>query len=316
MDGGEKILKNMRYRSERHIYLFVASAARYVVLISFGYMLLYPVLFFISSALKSTADYYDPTVQWVPKSLSFDNFVNALKVLDYGKSVLSTFVNEVVAALIQVVSCMVAAYGLSRFNLKCKKLLTAVMIFTILIPFPMILVPSYVNFQMVDFLGILGGLGKLFNVELRPSLLNTPLVFWLPSLFAVGLKGSLFIYIYSQFFKGLPRELEEAAWIDGAGPLRTFWSIIIPSSGTAIITVLLFSVIWHWNDYYLAQIYLSENYPLGVKITNIYQLFAKVEGLNSLNQGGIIMAACFLMILPMLVFYLFSGGNTRILGSC
>ena len=228
-----------------------------------------------------------------------------MKTIDYWSSLSSTLINEIVAALIEVFSCAVAAYGLARFNIRGKKVLTFIMILTMLIPFPMLLIPSYVNYKFVDFAGILNLLGRLVGRELRPSILDTPWVFWLPSLFAVGLRGSLFIYIYYQFFKGIPKELEEASWIDGANAWKTFFFIVIPSSGTAIITVLLFSVIWHWNDYYLAQTYLSENFPLGVQLVNIYQFFTGgVEGITSMNQGGVTMAACFLMIAPMLIFYI------------
>ncbi len=299
------LVKKTKYQLKKQLSSVVANVARYIVIISFGYMLIYPIIFLVFNALKSTADYYDVTVQWVPKNWSLNSFKLAIQILDYGKALISTISNEIVAALIEVFSCMVAAYGLSRFDIKGKKILTFIMIITMLIPFPMLLIPSYVNYRFVDFLGILKLIGGLVGTELRPSILDTPLVFWIPSLLAVGLKGSLFIYIYCQFFKGLPRELEEAAWMDGAGAWKTFISIIIPSSVTSIITVLLFSVIWHWNDYYLAQTYLSKDYPLGVLLVNINQLVSRsVEGVTSMNQGGIIMAASFLMIAPMLVFYI------------
>ena len=78
----------------------------------------------------------------------------------------------------------------------------------------------------------------------------------------------ILIYIYIQFFKGLPRELEEAAWVDGSGPIRTFISIAVPSSGVVIITVVLFSLIWHWNDSTLSGMYLVEDYPIAVMLRN------------------------------------------------
>ena len=294
----------LQYKTKNKVKKILADVARYIVLISFSYMLIYPIIFMVFNALKSTADYYDVTVQWIPKNWSVQSFKIAFKSIDYINSLKSSFINEIVAALIEVVSCMIAAYGLSRFNIKGKAFFNAVMIITMLIPFPMLLIPSYVNFRFVDFAGILKLIGNLVGKELRPSILDTPLVFWLPSLLAVGLKGSLFIYIYCQFFKGLPKELEEAAFIDGAGPWKTFFNIIIPSSTTSIITVLLFSVIWHWNDSLLAQTYLSDNFPLGVQLSNINQLVARnVEGITSMNQGGVIMAVCTLMIAPTVIFY-------------
>lgn len=295
----------LQYQTKKHCQSFIVNAARYIVLISFSYMLIYPIIFIISSTFKSNADYYDVTVQWVPKNWSLGSFLLAFDILDYWKSLFSTLKNEIVAALIEVFSCMVAAFGLTRFNIKGKKFLNFILIITMLIPFPMYLIPSYVNFRFVDFLGILKLIGRIVGTELRPSILDTPLVFWLPSFFAVGLKGSLFIYIYSQFFKGLPKELEEAAWIDGAGAWKTFFRIVVPSSTTSIITVLLFSMIWHWNDSLLAQTYLSQNYPLAVQLSNINNLVSRsAEGITSMNQGGVIMASCLIMIAPMIVFYI------------
>lgn len=299
-------MRRVEKLNKKQIFSFSGSVIRYIVLISFSYMLIYPIAFMISTALKTTVDYYDPTVQWIPKAFTLENFKFAVNAIDYLGSIASTFINEIGAAIIEIVSCMIAAYGLSRFNIKGQKLLTVAMIITILIPYPMVLVPSYVNYRHFDVFGILNLLGNLFGTELRPSLLDSPLVFWLPSIFAVGLKGGMFIYIYSQFFKGLPKELEEAAWIDGAGPFRTFTSIIVPSSSSAIITVSLFSIVWHWNDYYLAQMYLSKDYPLGVQLVNIYSLTQSgVAGITDMNQGSVIMAAAFLVIAPLIVFYIF-----------
>ncbi len=299
MNGSKKLNK-------KQIFSFSGSIARYVVLISFSYMLIYPIAFMVSTALKTTVDYYDPTVQWIPKLLTLENFKYAIQAINYGGSLMSTLLNEIGAAFIEIVSCMIAAYGLSRFNIRGQKILFIAMIVTILIPFPMVLVPTYVSYRHFDVFGILQFLGNLIGTELRPSLLDSPLAFWLPSLFAVGLKGGMFIYIYCQFFKSLPRELEEAAWMDGAGPFRTFTSIIVPSSTSAVITVSLFSVVWHWNDYYLAQMYLSKDYPLGVQLINIYSLTqAGVEGITDMNQGSVIMAAAFLVIAPLIVFYIF-----------
>lgn len=299
-------MKERQKLNKKQILSFSGSAIRYIVLISFSYMLVYPIAFMISTALKTTVDYYDPTVQWIPKAFTFENFKLAFQAIDYIGSLMSTLINEIGAALIEIVSCMIAAYGLSRFNIKGQKILFGAMIITILIPFPMIIVPTYVNYSHFDVLGILNVLGNIFGTELRPSLLDSPAAFWLPSVFAVGLKGGMFIYIYSQFFKSLPRELEEAAWIDGAGPFKTFTSIIVPSSVSAVITVSLFSVVWHWNDYYLAQMYLSKEYPLGVQLVNIYSLtMSGVQGVTDMNQGSIIMAAAFLVIVPLIIFYIF-----------
>ena len=127
-------------------------------------------------------------------------------------------------------------------------------------------------------------------------------------MFGVGIRSGLFIFIYRQFFKGLPKELEEAAWIDGAGPFRTYFSIVIPLSGVAVLTVVIFSIVWHWNDYYLSSMYMSENFPLAVSLSQIrdgLQMTAGVgTGGNPVLVRNILMAGCLMFIAPVLLLYL------------
>lgn len=281
---------------------------RYAFFLSLSYILIYPFIYILVNSLKDLSNAYDATVTWVPKYLYFGNFVDAFKVFDVKNTLSRTLIYEIAASLIQFCSCAVAAYGLARFELKGKTLMSILMIINILVPSMMIIIPSYVNYSHMDFLGILGLISKIIGKDIRPNLIGTPMVFYLPSLLGVGLKGGLFIYIYSQFFKGLPKELEEAAWIDGAGAWKTFLKIVVPSSSSATITVLLFSVVWHWNDYYLAQMYMSEP-TFSVAINNFSEssitdaLGLSVEMARYLNVP-MILSGCLLFLLPMLIFYL------------
>lgn len=279
-----------------------------VFMAAFTYILLYPVLYMLSNALKTSVDYIDPTVQWVPKGFTLENFKNAFIAMDYGKSLLNTFVFEIVSALLSVFFCAIYAYGLSRFNFKFKGLLIFVLIVIIMVPDVMLLIPRVENFRRLDFLGILGLVNKLTGVDLRPDILGTALPFYLPSIFGVGLKGGIFIYIYMQFFKGLPGELEEAAWIDGAGPLRTYFKIIIPSSTTVFVTVAVFALVWHWNDFYLALMYGNENNTMAVILNDIRQYiflsFGEANGASPLIFGAP-PAACLLYIAPIILIYMF-----------
>lgn len=280
---------------------------QYIFLITSSYLLLYPFLYIAIGSFKGSADFFDPTVMWVPKHITLSNITAALKALDFGNGFKSTLYYQIVAALLECCSCAMAAYGIARFKFKGKLILECGMFLNILVPVTMIIIPSYVNFQYIDLFGILGFVSKLVGRELRPSLIDTPFVFWIPSALGVGLKGGLFVYIYTQFFKSLPKELEEAAWIDGAGPIKTFLRIIIPSSGSTGIVILIFSVIWHYSDYYLSQMYLSDNFPLGVKLnqlkTGISGVLENVVGKTASTQEAVLLASCFLFLIPLLVFY-------------
>lgn len=285
-----------------------ANILRYAFFISLSYILIYPFLYIVLNAIKSPTDAYDVTVNWVPKSVYLKNLYYTFEILDMKNTLTRTVVYEIVAALIQFCSCAVAAYGLARFKLKGRGLIFGLIILTILVPSMMIIIPTYVNYSQMDFFGILGLISKLTGQELRPNLVGTPFVFWLPALCGVGLKGGLFTYIFMQFYKGLPKELEEAAWIDGAGAWKTFLRIVVPSSGSASITVMLFSIIWHYNDLYLAQMYMNQP-TIAVALNSfksydVYKVLGPEFELGTTTMILFILSGCLIYILPMLIFYL------------
>lgn len=289
--------------------VIISNIIRYLFFMSFGFVILYPFIYMIVGSFKSSIDNLDPMVNWVPTGLDFSNYTNAIKVLDFWNSLKNTVVYGIVAALLEFCSCSIAAYGLARFKTPGRKILYILLILNILVPTMMIITPSYLNFSYADVFGILKGISSLVGQELRPNLTEGVGIFWIPSIFGVGLKGGLFIYIFSQFYKGLPKELEEAAWIDGAGPVKTFVSIVVPSSGSAAITVLLFSVVWHWNDYYLSQMYASTTPTLSVALRNLTaDTVSNVLGTGTaqanMSLSGIILAGSALIILPLVIFYI------------
>lgn len=277
---------------------------RYAMLIAVGYTVLSPLFQIISNSLKSESDFMNTSVNWIPTKAFWQNYLDAFKVMEYGKSFLNTMLVPVISGLMQVVSCGVAAYGFARFKFPERKIIYPFLLLTILVPVRMIFLPSFVNFSEFDFFGITSLIGKLIGKDLTLNLINTPFTFYLPSIFGVGFQSGLFIMIYIQFLKGIPKELEEAAWMDGAGPIKTFVRIIVPSSSVAILTVSILSVIWHWNEYYLMGLYFNENRPLSVILSNIMTLI-ELNGGDSVNSPtGVAMASCLLFILPVLVFYL------------
>lgn len=283
----------------------VVAICRYIFLIAFSFVLLYPLLYIIVHTFQSPADYMDPTVQWVSKNYTLENLKLGLKISDFWSALKNTVLVQIVSAFIQVASCAVAAYGMARFKFKGQKLVNILLLLNILVPSAMILIPSYLNFHDVDFLGILGVIGNAIGKDLTVNILNTPWVFYLPSVFGVGLQSGLVIYIFVQFFKSFPKELEEAAWIDGLGPFQTFLRVVVPSSGVVFMTVTILSVVWHWNEYSLPSTYLTDNYPLAVKVHNAFNAFY-TAGYNHFSGevGNAVMATCFVFLLPMLIMYL------------
>ena len=286
---------------------FSGSVARLVILLSLGFVILYPLLYMFVTSLCSRNSFINSVHVWLPENIDpVTNYKMALKVLNYKEGLLSSLFLEILSALIEVVTCAVAAYGFSRFNFPGKKIFTAMLFLTILIPDTMIIIPRVCNYSKLDFIGILALFNKLTGIDIRPSILNTALSFYLPSLFAAGLKSGILIFIYIQFFKNLPSELEEAAWMDGAGPVRTFIKIALPSSGVVILTVTVFSMIWHWNDYFLASMYLTKGYPLAVWLKMMPKTLPTLGYSLVPSQpetAGILMAGCLMFVAPMLLLY-------------
>ncbi len=283
----------------------ITFAVRWLLILAVGYIILFPLIQMISQSLMTQEQYTDTSVVWVPKAISTVNFRVAWQTLEYPKTFLWTVAVNIVSALIQVLTCAFTAYGFSRFGFKGKGLFMTLLIFSIIVPAQMTVIPSYISFRNFDILGILGLFGKITGKKLTFSIIDTPLTFYLPSFMSVGLRSGIIIFIYMQFFKGLPKELEEASSIDGAGALGTFLKIVLPSSGVAIVSVLILSVIWHWNEYFLSVMYFSNNNTLSVRLTNL-RTYLQNSGVDAQMAvtTGIIKAACLLFILPMLIMYL------------
>ena len=280
---------------------------KYYVLIVIGYIVLYPLLYMLSNAFKGEKALVDVSLIWIPKYLSTKWFNEAFEIISFGDSLKRTFSLQILSAAIEVIVCAVIAYGFARFNFKGKKIATVFLVLSFMIPLPMYGMSLAVNYRSLDFLGIFGLIDRFTGVDLRLNIFNTNWSFWLPSLLGVGIRSGMMIYIYIQFFIGLPAELEDAAYVDGAGAIRTFVSIAIPSSSVVILTVSVLSFIWHWNETYLSALcLLDENWPLSVQMMNIKQKLVQAGMFleSTPRAGPIVFCAWLLFIMIPLVLYL------------
>lgn len=290
----------------------ISSLLRFLFLLGMAYVLLYPVLFLVSNAFRDPIDRLDPTVIWIPKTWTLQNFVLADQVLDFKTSIIKSLEVLIPSVIIQVFICLMVAYGFARFKFKGRDFLFSCVLFTIIVPTSTIIISLYVKFRFFDFFGI-GQLLRIFNHGelVSINLLNSPWPFYIMSLTGVGLRSGLYIFMARQFFKGMPNELEEAAFVDGCGPFETFIKIMLPNVGSIIVVITLFSIVWHWNDYYLSVMFFTDEYPLSVNVTLLQSRLQLLSQNMSaadlaLSQNSILEAACFVVILPMLVLYIFS----------
>ncbi|MGK9250547.1 carbohydrate ABC transporter permease [Paenibacillus humicus] len=285
---------------------------RYALVVGISFIILYPILLKISVAFKDKIDLYDPTIFVVPKHYTLDNIRMAMQIMDYGPLLANTLLFVAVTTALTTAACALAGYGFARFSFPGSNLLFALVILTILVPTSTLMVPMYLHFRSFDLFGLYERMSGRPGV----NLLNT---YW-PSIItaatAMGLKAGLFIYIFRQFFKGMPKEIEEAALIDGAGGIRTFTGIMLPNAISPLITVILFSFVWQYNDTLYTSLFMSESALMPLKVASLpaqaNQLIPQLMGYAS-NSGiksdpnhvaMIVDTGILLAIAPLILLYL------------
>ncbi|WP_274652136.1 carbohydrate ABC transporter permease [Paenibacillus humicola] len=282
------------------------SFVRLVLIAGLSFVILYPILQKIATAIKDKADLYSPIVIWIPEHVSLDNFRQVISIMDYWVTLGNTFTLSAMTTVLTAISCALAGYGFARLKFKGSNLLFAGVVLTILVPPTTILIPVYLNLKDFTLMGLVPLLtGKPVN------LLNTYWPFVLTSMTASSLKAGLYIFIFRQFFRGIPKEVEEAAYIDGAGVGRTFTRIMLPNAVPSIVTVLLFSFVWQWNDSFYTTTYLTSSKVMSTQLASLpYNLAILLNDgqsssadpfyLSMVQDTGILMA-----ILPLIIIYIF-----------
>lgn len=271
---------------------------RFLIIFGLGFVILYPLIYMVSCTFRERNDMNDPTVMWIPRNYTLDVLKETIKAMDFWNTLKNTVVLNIGCSLVQVVSCAITGYGFARFKFKGKGILFGIVVMMILVPTQVISLPLYTQFR---YFGIKG----LFSINLIDSMATM----YLPAITANGIRSGLMILIFRQFFKGLPRELEDAAYIDGCGPLRTFVKVMVPNAASAFLTVFLFSIVWYWNDYYVSSTFFTNNKTVALMLQNLdsqlkIALFndATVE-ISPREQIVWKEAGCLLSILPILVLY-------------
>ncbi|RAP76869.1 carbohydrate ABC transporter permease [Paenibacillus montanisoli] len=289
------------------------SIFRYILIIGISFVIIYPLLQQISVAIKDKADIYNPTIYMIPVHFTTENIRLAMSVLNYWPLLKNTLLFVCSTTVLQAVSCALAGYGFARFTFPGRNILFTLVILTILIPSSTLMVPMYLHFRNFDVLGMV----NLFTGKEGINMLNT---YW-PSLItaalANGLKSGLYIYIFRQFFRGMPAEIEEAALIDGAGGFRTFFTIMMPNAIPPLITVTLFAFVWQYNDTFYSSLFMSQSNLMAIKIASLpADANQYLPGILGVGAGSnvkvdpnlvsmIVDTGILLAIAPLVVMYLF-----------
>lgn len=295
--------KHYSYLFWHRIAGYVWPVFRAIIIFGLSFVILYPILYMISTSLRPQAEMNDPSVMWIPKTIRFENFAEVWTAIDYPGTLWNTLILNIVSSVLQVGTCALTGYGFARFKFKGKNFFFALVLLQIIVPVQIILIPQFSQFRYFDIFG-------LFNALMGDSinLVDTNLSMYIPALMCNGIRAGLFIYLFRQFFRGLPKELEDAAYLDGCGPFKTFISVMVPNAASSFLTVFIFSIVWYWNDYYVSSMYFTKANTISLKIDGIANIMSMyLTGEVGVASDFIVWmeAACLLAIAPIVIMYVF-----------
>ena len=271
---------------------------RFVILFGLSFVILYPLIYMISCTFRERTDMNDPTVMWIPRNYTLSVLKDTMNAMDFKTTLKNTLFLNIGCSLVQVVSCAITGYGFARFKFRGKGILFGIVILMILVPTQVISLPLYTQFRY--FLG-----------SSKINLIDSMWTMYLPAMTANGIRSGLMILIFRQFFKGLPKELEDAAYIDGCGPLKTFIRVMIPNAASSFLTVFLFSVVWYWNDYYVSTTFFTNTKTVAMtlyKLDSELKVWLFGDANAQVSPREMIVwkqAGCLISIAPILVLYTF-----------
>lgn len=303
----------IKYLNGTYFGMLVWKIFRFVLLLGISYVIIYPFISKIAASFMSAEDFVDVTVKLIPKYPTLDTYKAIIVDLKYFKALGNTALLSLFCAVIQTfISCMVG-YGFAKFKFRGSKFLFACVMFTMIVPHSTIQLSLFMKFKYFDIYGILnllgGGVIKGLNITGGHTSISLTNSFWPMAMLSFGglaFKNGLYIFLMRQFFKGVPDELEESAYIDGSGIFRTFVQIILPLSVPMMITVFMFAFSWQWTDEFYTGMFFTKNqtYLLPNLVgTTPKSLDTSYAGQN-LYEAAIQNTIGLMIILPLLVLYL------------
>jgi multiple sugar transport system permease protein len=254
---------------------------RAILLFGLCFLILQPLLDKLSVSFMSRQDIYDGTVISIPRNFTLDNYRLASELLRYWPSLLQTFIIVTSSALLQISACTMAGYGFARFKFPLKNFWFMCVMIIILVPPQTIMSSLYLNFRFFDIFGIV----KLITGS-SINLLGSVGGILLLSVTGMGLKSGLYIFMLRQYFRGVPKELEEAAWVDGCGKAKTFIRIMLPDAMPMLTSCFLFSFVWQWTDSFYSTLFLSKYSMLARNVTGMTERYARWYAATFINSTG------------------------------
>ena len=231
---------------------FTVSLVRGLLLFGLCFMIIQPMLTRLGTSLMEERDLYDSTIVLLPRNVTLDNYRIVFELTTFPKSMINTVWTSLLVSVLQVIACTLVGYGFARYDFPLKKFWFACVVMLIVIPPQTMQTSLYTYFAQFDILGIFKLLtGNTLN--LRGSVAPYALM----SATCMGLKDGLYIYMLRQYFKGIPKSLEEAAYVDGCNTMHTFVKIMLPDAMPTVLSCFLFSFVWQWTDLFYTRNFLT-----------------------------------------------------------
>ncbi len=270
-----------------------------VILIMLGcsFIFFYPYLKMLVMSFFSAEDLNNFTVSWIPRNFTFSNYSTALQFINYFQNAKNTLIVTAISTAGQMLSCAMTGYALGRYKFRGRSILFAIVLIAMVVPIQTYIVPQYLLYSKIGWL-------------------NTYLPLTVPAFFGYGLKGTFFTYIFMQYFASLPKELSEAAKVDGCGFIKNFIYIMIPIARSSFLVVFVFAIVWHWSDYYEPAMFIS--------VSNKAMIASGLENLSYITtissemisesydvssemviNNATLMAGALMITLPVLVIFCF-----------
>lgn len=272
---------------------------RFVLLLGLCYVIISPFLQKISAMFMSPSDLQNPTVWMIPISPTFDNILRVIKYGDYVPAAINSLLISTLCAVLQTFMCCMVGYGFAKFKFRGRNLFFILSVLTIIIPPQTLYLSLYMKFRYFDIYGLLELIG-IGNVKLVETVLPSTIL----SATALGLKNGLYIFVMRQFFKGVPQELNEAAWVDGCNPIKAFFCTMLPLAKPMLISVFLLSFAWQWTDTFYSGLFNRGMTVLPMILNKVTAIATESISNGTMMSSVMQNTAVVMIIAPLFVFYL------------
>lgn len=262
------------------VYTALYKICRAALLFGLCFLIIQPLLSKLSVSFMEMRDLFDGTVISIPRHFSLDNYALVGQLINYWPSLFQTALIVGVSSFLQIAACALAGYGFARYQFPLKNFWFMCVMLIIIVPPQTIMAPLYLNFRFFDIFGLI----RLITGS-PVNMLSTVAGFWMLSATGMGLKSGLYIFMLRQYFRGVPKELEEAAYVDGCGRFMTFARILLPDAAPMLTSCFLFAFVWQWTDSFYPTLFLTNYKMLSAGLGGIAERlgawWAVANGVNS-----------------------------------